>query len=120
MGVITPPGYAHEQHLGVSVPSRYTSLPRVVTLSSPEKLIWASRASREACSLRSPGLGVYYYPNMASKFSLRSRRPCVIPTPTFDILWDALEVGGLGKPSEFPVLMLLSPPGSPALPQWRK
>lgn len=71
MGVITPPGYAHVQYLGVSVPSRYTSPPCVVTLSSPEKLIWASRASREACSLRSPGLGVYYYPNMASKFFLR-------------------------------------------------
>lgn len=40
------------------------------------------------------------------------------PTPTFEILWDALEGGRVDKPSEFPVLRLLSPPGSTVLPQW--
>lgn len=42
-----------------------------------------------------------------------------VSTPIFDILWAALEWEAGGNLSEFPVLVLLFPPGFLVLLQWR-
>lgn len=62
--------------------SSYCTSPCVITLSSPEKLIQAPRAGGGACSLSSPGLGVYSYPNVASKAFLRGVRQNAAAGPT--------------------------------------